>query len=66
MLYNIFFDDGLDFLMIYDFIEFIPSMKISLKLIADEFTVKIVHNDEKISLDMGNFSLHYDKTNKKT
>ena len=66
MLYNISFDDGLDFLMIYDYMELVPEMKISFKLIADAFSVEIMHHDEEIILDAGNFRLYYDKTNKKT
>ena len=63
-LYNISYDDGLDFLMIYDYMDFVPEMKISLKLIADAFTIAVKHQQEELILDAGNFSLVYDKTNK--
>lgn len=52
--------------MIYDYMELVPEMKVSFNLIADSFSVEIVHHDEEIILDAGNFSLNYDKTNKKT
>jgi hypothetical protein len=42
-LYNISYDDGLNFLMIYDYMDFVPEMKISFKLIADAFTIEIKH-----------------------
>ena len=43
VLYNLTYDDGLDFIMIYDFMDFVPESKISFKLVADFFSVEIVH-----------------------
>lgn len=35
--YNLAHDDGLDFLMIYDYMDLVPEMKVNLKLISDIF-----------------------------
>ena len=39
LVYNFLHDDGLDFLMIYDFMDLVPEMKVNLKLISDAFSL---------------------------
>lgn len=45
VIYNFNYDDGLDFLMIYDYMDLVPESKISLKIISDAFSLEFNHEN---------------------